>query len=131
MLASFKQPKQDDTVSPALSFFTGSLSKGQSNNALGEKLIWSVRTIWSVLLTALTIFSLCLTLSCSGHTPVTVTGTNLDIIQTPLIRAKYNGHETLNVSQDRQKVFIAFYFYLDVCAGSSAFKYHAIYTNTL
>ncbi|CAL8330594.1 unnamed protein product [Boreogadus saida] len=33
----------------------------------------------------------------SGHTPVTVTGTNLDIIQTPLIRAKYNGHETLNV----------------------------------
>lgn len=34
----------------------------------------------------------------SGHTPVTVTGTNLDIIQTPLIRAKYNNHETLNVS---------------------------------
>ncbi|KAK7895344.1 hypothetical protein WMY93_020669 [Mugilogobius chulae] len=33
----------------------------------------------------------------SGHTPVTVTGTNLDIIQTPLIRAKYNGHETLNL----------------------------------
>lgn len=39
-----------------------------------------------------------LSLSCSGHTPVTVTGTNLDIIQTPLIRAKYNNHETLNVS---------------------------------
>uniref|UniRef100_A0A8C6UPQ8 Plexin A4 n=1 Tax=Neogobius melanostomus TaxID=47308 RepID=A0A8C6UPQ8_9GOBI len=35
----------------------------------------------------------------SGHTPVTVTGTNLDIIQTPLIRAKYNGHETLNLCQ--------------------------------
>uniref|UniRef100_A0A669C6S4 Plexin A4 n=1 Tax=Oreochromis niloticus TaxID=8128 RepID=A0A669C6S4_ORENI len=34
----------------------------------------------------------------SGYTPITVTGTNLDIIQTPLIRAKYNGHETLNVS---------------------------------
>uniref|UniRef100_A0AAQ5ZWK4 Sema domain-containing protein n=1 Tax=Amphiprion ocellaris TaxID=80972 RepID=A0AAQ5ZWK4_AMPOC len=33
----------------------------------------------------------------SGHTTVTVTGTNLDIIQTPLIRAKYNGHETLNL----------------------------------
>ncbi|TNM91343.1 hypothetical protein fugu_019723 [Takifugu bimaculatus] len=35
----------------------------------------------------------------SGHTPVTVTGTNLDIIQTPLIRAKYNNHETLNLCQ--------------------------------
>uniref|UniRef100_A0A8C7Z5M9 Plexin A4 n=1 Tax=Oryzias sinensis TaxID=183150 RepID=A0A8C7Z5M9_9TELE len=35
----------------------------------------------------------------SGHTPVTVTGTNLDIIQTPLIRAKYNGHETLNLCE--------------------------------
>ncbi|KAG8005623.1 Plexin-A4, partial [Nibea albiflora] len=35
----------------------------------------------------------------SGHTPVTVTGTNLDIIQTPLIRAKYNNHETLNFCQ--------------------------------
>lgn len=34
----------------------------------------------------------------SGYTPVIVTGTNLDIIQTPLIRAKYNNHETLNVS---------------------------------
>ncbi|KAI9533614.1 Plexin-A4, partial [Dissostichus eleginoides] len=35
----------------------------------------------------------------SGYTPVTVTGTNLDIIQTPLIRAKYNNHETLNLCQ--------------------------------
>uniref|UniRef100_A0AAQ4P298 Plexin A4 n=1 Tax=Gasterosteus aculeatus aculeatus TaxID=481459 RepID=A0AAQ4P298_GASAC len=35
----------------------------------------------------------------SGHTPVMVTGTNLDIIQTPLIRAKYNSHETLNLCQ--------------------------------
>lgn len=39
-----------------------------------------------------------LSLCFSGHTPVTVTGTNLDIIQTPLIRAKYNNHETLNVN---------------------------------
>uniref|UniRef100_A0A4W5KIM9 IPT/TIG domain-containing protein n=1 Tax=Hucho hucho TaxID=62062 RepID=A0A4W5KIM9_9TELE len=35
----------------------------------------------------------------SGNTPVTVTGTNLDIIQSPLIRAKYNGRETVNVSR--------------------------------
>ncbi|XP_072233957.1 plexin-A4 isoform X1 [Leuresthes tenuis] len=35
----------------------------------------------------------------SGHTPVTVTGTNLDIIQTPLVRAKYNSHETLNLCE--------------------------------
>lgn len=39
-----------------------------------------------------------LSLYFSGHTPVTVMGTNLDIIQTPLIRAKYNNHETLNVN---------------------------------
>uniref|UniRef100_A0A8C9W915 Plexin-A4 n=1 Tax=Scleropages formosus TaxID=113540 RepID=A0A8C9W915_SCLFO len=32
----------------------------------------------------------------SGNTPVTVTGTNLDIIQNPLIRAKYNGLESVN-----------------------------------
>lgn len=43
-------------------------------------------------------------LSFSGYTPVTVTGTNLDIIQTPLVRAKYNGHETLNVSECRCNV---------------------------
>lgn len=48
---------------------------------------------------ALSIFSL----THSGHTPVTVTGTNLDIIQTPLIRAKYNSHETLNVSDGEHK----------------------------
>ncbi|GAA6082748.1 plexin-A4 [Tachysurus ichikawai] len=34
----------------------------------------------------------------SGNTPVTVTGTNLDIIQNPQIRAKYNNQETTNVS---------------------------------
>nr|XP_023686880.1 plexin-A4 [Paramormyrops kingsleyae] len=32
----------------------------------------------------------------SGNTPVTVTGTNLDIIQNPLIRARYNSLETVN-----------------------------------
>ncbi|KAK1166950.1 plexin-A4 [Acipenser oxyrinchus oxyrinchus] len=35
----------------------------------------------------------------SGNTPVTVSGTNLDIIQNPLIRAKYNGVETLNTCE--------------------------------
>jgi len=34
----------------------------------------------------------------SGNTPLTVTGTNLDIIQTPLIRAKCKNSETVNVS---------------------------------
>ncbi|XP_036375937.1 plexin-A4-like [Megalops cyprinoides] len=37
----------------------------------------------------------------SGNTPVTVTGTNLDIIQSPMIRAKYNGLETLNTCRVR------------------------------
>lgn len=40
----------------------------------------------------------------SGNTPVTVTGTNLDIIQNPLIRAKYKNMETVNVSAS---VFLA------------------------
>ncbi|KAA0720978.1 Plexin-A4 Precursor [Triplophysa tibetana] len=35
----------------------------------------------------------------SGNTPVTVTGTNLDIIQNPLIRAKYKNMETVNTCQ--------------------------------
>ncbi|XP_029428513.1 plexin-A2 isoform X1 [Rhinatrema bivittatum] len=33
----------------------------------------------------------------SGHTPLTVTGTNLDVIQEPRIRVKYNGKESVNV----------------------------------
>ncbi|NXJ74361.1 PLXA2 protein, partial [Trogon melanurus] len=33
----------------------------------------------------------------SGHTPLTVTGSNLDVIQEPRIRVKYNGKEFLNV----------------------------------
>ncbi|XP_043920171.1 plexin-A4 [Protopterus annectens] len=35
----------------------------------------------------------------SGSTPVTVWGTNLDIIQNPQIRAKYNGMETVNTCE--------------------------------
>uniref|UniRef100_A0A8C3Y980 Plexin-A2 n=1 Tax=Catharus ustulatus TaxID=91951 RepID=A0A8C3Y980_CATUS len=33
----------------------------------------------------------------SGHTPLTVTGTNLDVIQEPRIRVKHNGKEFVNV----------------------------------
>ncbi|KAG8132027.1 hypothetical protein E2320_009915, partial [Naja naja] len=38
-----------------------------------------------------------LLLSFSGHTPLTVTGSNLDVIQEPRIRVKYNGKESVNV----------------------------------
>ena len=34
----------------------------------------------------------------SGYTPLTVTGSNLDVIQEPRIRVKYNGKEFVNVS---------------------------------
>uniref|UniRef100_A0A6Q2YJS9 Plexin-A2 n=1 Tax=Esox lucius TaxID=8010 RepID=A0A6Q2YJS9_ESOLU len=33
----------------------------------------------------------------SGHTALTVTGTNLDVVQEPRIRVKYAGHESINV----------------------------------
>ncbi|XP_061115071.1 plexin-A2 [Conger conger] len=33
----------------------------------------------------------------SGHTPLTVTGTNLDVVQEPRIRVRYAGHESVNV----------------------------------
>ncbi|XP_035376101.1 plexin-A2-like isoform X2 [Electrophorus electricus] len=33
----------------------------------------------------------------SGHTTLTVTGTNLDIVQEPRVRVKYAGHESVNV----------------------------------
>ncbi|NXB31633.1 PLXA2 protein, partial [Eulacestoma nigropectus] len=33
----------------------------------------------------------------SGHTPLTITGSNLDVIQEPRIRVKYNGKEFVNV----------------------------------
>ncbi|XP_019402406.1 PREDICTED: plexin-A2 [Crocodylus porosus] len=33
----------------------------------------------------------------SGHTPLTVTGSNLDVIQEPRIRVKYNGKESVNI----------------------------------
>ncbi|XP_064876902.1 plexin-A2-like [Oncorhynchus nerka] len=33
----------------------------------------------------------------SGHTPLMVTGTNLDVVQEPRIRVKYGGHESVNM----------------------------------
>ncbi|NXJ11496.1 PLXA2 protein, partial [Odontophorus gujanensis] len=33
----------------------------------------------------------------SGHTPLTITGSNLDVIQEPRIRVKHNGRESINV----------------------------------
>uniref|UniRef100_A0A663MHL9 Plexin-A2 n=1 Tax=Athene cunicularia TaxID=194338 RepID=A0A663MHL9_ATHCN len=39
----------------------------------------------------------CLLVLRSGHTPLTVTGSNLDVIQEPRIRVKYNGKEFVNV----------------------------------
>lgn len=38
-------------------------------------------------------------LSLSGHTPLMVTGTNLDVVQEPRIRVKYAGHESVNVRE--------------------------------
>lgn len=34
----------------------------------------------------------------SGHTPLTITGFNLDVIQEPRVRVKFNGKESVNVS---------------------------------
>lgn len=40
----------------------------------------------------------CLLVLRSGYTPLTITGSNLDVIQEPRIRVKYNGKEFVNVS---------------------------------
>uniref|UniRef100_A0A8C0EI85 Plexin-A2 n=1 Tax=Bubo bubo TaxID=30461 RepID=A0A8C0EI85_BUBBB len=45
----------------------------------------------------------CLLVLRSGHTPLTVTGSNLDVIQEPRIRVKYNGKEFVNVSRCCQR----------------------------
>lgn len=39
----------------------------------------------------------------SGHTPLTITGSNLDVIQEPRIRVKHNGRESINVSSCGQR----------------------------
>ncbi|XP_030821421.1 plexin-A2 [Camarhynchus parvulus] len=41
----------------------------------------------------------------SGHTPLTVTGSNLDVIQEPRIRVKHNGKEFINVIHDPCFIF--------------------------
>lgn len=40
----------------------------------------------------------------SGHTTLTVTGTNLDVVQEPRVRVKYAGHESVNVSVTSAKM---------------------------
>lgn len=40
----------------------------------------------------------------SGHTTLTVTGTNLDVVQEPRVRVKYAGHESVNVSVTTAKI---------------------------
>lgn len=45
-------------------------------------------------------------LLCSGHTTLTVTGTNLDVVQEPRVRVKYAGHESVNVSVTTAKLLI-------------------------
>lgn len=49
----------------------------------------------------------------SGHTPLVVTGTNLDAIQEPRIRIKYGGRESVNVSS-----------FICVICGSSIIRPH-------
>lgn len=40
----------------------------------------------------------------SGHTTLTVTGTNLDVVQEPRVRVKYAGQESVNVSVMTAKI---------------------------
>ncbi|CAJ0964922.1 unnamed protein product, partial [Ranitomeya imitator] len=42
----------------------------------------------------------------SGHTSLTVIGTNLDIIQEPRIRVKYNGKESVNVCKNVNATYL-------------------------
>ncbi|KAG9352801.1 hypothetical protein JZ751_017377 [Albula glossodonta] len=47
----------------------------------------------------------------SGHTPLTVTGTNLDVVQEPRIRVKYAGRESVNA--DKQQGALAYVEHAD------------------
>lgn len=56
----------------------------------------------SVLTNTITVLHICVSSSSSssflsGHTPLMVTGTNLDVVQEPRIRVKYAGRESVNV----------------------------------
>lgn len=58
------------------------------------------------------VFSLSLHLSLSlslhsGHTPLVVTGTNLDVVQEPRIRVKYAGRESVNVRTSVQPLALS------------------------
>ncbi|ROL43179.1 Plexin-A2 [Anabarilius grahami] len=48
----------------------------------------------------------------SGHTPLVVTGTNLDVIQEPRIRIKYGGRESVNVLVLSLPFFLSFFLFL-------------------
>lgn len=48
----------------------------------------------------------------SGHTTLTVTGTNLDVVQEPRVRVKYAGHESVNVSVTTAKILHSTLFML-------------------
>lgn len=63
------------------------------------------------------LFSPCNSPRCarSGHTTLTVTGTNLDVVQEPRVRVKYAGRESVNVSVTKcyaSKAFSDYFFFL-------------------
>ncbi|XP_006777741.2 PREDICTED: plexin-A2-like [Myotis davidii] len=65
-----------------------SVDRARVNNSLkfeyiGDPQVQSIEPEWSI---------------ASGHTPLTITGSNLDVIQEPRIRVKFNGKESVNVS---------------------------------
>jgi len=51
----------------------------------------------------------------SGHTTLTVTGTNLDVVQEPRVRVKYGGHESVNVSVWKLPIRSALFTFIAVC----------------
>ncbi|XP_006109566.3 plexin-A2-like, partial [Myotis lucifugus] len=64
-----------------------SVDRARVNNSLkfeyiGDPQVQSIEPEWSI---------------ASGHTPLTITGSNLDVIQEPRIRVKFNGKESVNV----------------------------------
>ncbi|CAL8386528.1 unnamed protein product [Gadus morhua 'NCC'] len=94
-------------VSVSVSVDKAHLQKDQRFEYVEDPTITKIEPEWSIF---------------SGHTPVIVSGTNLDIIQTPLIRAKYNGHETLNCHLSAALSQSALFFRLSLRTESVAEK---------
>lgn len=44
---------------------------------------------------------------------LTVTGTNLDVVQEPRVRVKYAGHESVNVSETNPQILQPGFFFDD------------------